>query len=72
MGTLLSYLDVEQRDPLDRPLRAIGTIVQGVLGGLNRELARFSSDKGRPSIILQRPLLPLLLQMSILSGRRGR
>ena len=49
-GTLFSYVDVEERVPGDHPLRAIRTIVNEVLEGLNGEFARIYSDKGRPSI----------------------
>jgi hypothetical protein len=39
-GTLFSYVDVEERVPADHPLRAIRTIVNEVLEGLNGEFAR--------------------------------
>jgi transposase len=61
-GTLFSYVDVEERVPADHPLRAIGTIVNDVLAGLNGEFTRIYSDKGRPSIAPERLLRALLLQ----------
>jgi transposase len=61
-GTLFSYVDVEERVPADHPLRAIRTIVNEVLEGLNGEFARIYSDKGRPSIAPERLLRALLLQ----------
>jgi transposase len=61
-GTLFSYVDVEQRVAADHPLRAIRSIVNEVLEGLNGEFARSYSDKGRPSIAPERLLRALLLQ----------
>ena len=61
-GTLFSYVDVEERVPADHPLRAIRTIVNEVLEGLNGEFARIYSVKGRPSIAPERLLRALLLQ----------
>src|SRR5246127_1449299 len=61
-GSLFSYMDVEERVPTDHPLRAIRTIVNEVLEGLNGEFARIYSDKGRPSIAPERLLRALLLQ----------
>src|ERR1700757_4928702 len=61
-GTLFSYVDVEERVPADHPLRAIRTIVNEVLEGLNGEFARINADGGRPSIAPERLLRALLLQ----------
>ncbi|MFO1080274.1 MAG: IS5 family transposase [Reyranellaceae bacterium] len=61
-GALFSYVDVEERVPANHPLRAIRTIVNEVLEGLNGEFASIYSDKGRPSIAPERLLRALLLQ----------
>ena len=60
-GALFSYVNVEERVPANHPLRAIRTIVNEVLEGLNGEFASIYSDKGRPSIAPERLLRALLL-----------
>ena len=69
-GTLFSYVDVEDRVPADHPLRAIRTIVNEVLEGLNGEFARIYSDKGRPSSRRSGCCGPCCCRRSIRSGRK--
>ena len=61
-GALFSYVDMEQRVPVNHPLRAIRSIVNEVLGALDGEFAALYADTGRPSIAPERLLRALLLQ----------
>jgi transposase len=59
---LFSYIGLEQRIPVDHPLRAIHALVDAVLQDLSRVFARLYSRHGRPSIPPERLLRALLLQ----------
>jgi transposase len=60
---MFSYISAEQRVPKDHPLRAIRTLVDGVLADLSRDFARLYSTTGRPSIPPERLLRAQLLQI---------
>src|ERR1043165_1566047 len=61
-GELFSYVDIEERIPAAHPLRAIRTLVNEVLAGLDGEFAKLYAASGRPSIAPERLLRALLLQ----------
>ena len=49
-GAMFSYVSTEQRVPKDHPLRAIRTLVDGVLRDMSREFDGLYAVVGRPSI----------------------
>lgn len=59
---LFSYVDLEQRIPLDHPLRAIRALVDKVLAGQSRTFTKLYARDGRPGIPPERLLRALLLQ----------
>jgi transposase len=59
---LFSYVDLEARVRRDHPLRAIRTIVNEALLGLEREFAGLYAPTGRPSIPPEKLLRAMLLQ----------
>src|SRR5271163_1511708 len=61
-GKLFSYVDLEARVRRDHPLRAIRSIVNEALLGLEREFAALYSPMGRPSIPPEKLLRAMLLQ----------
>ena len=61
-GKLFSYVDFEARVRRDLPLRAIWTIVNEALLGLEREFAGLYAPIGRPSIPPEKLLRAMLLQ----------
>jgi transposase len=61
-GKLFSYVDLEARVRRDHPLRAIRTIVNEALLGLEREFAGLYAPTGRPSIPPEKLLRAMLLQ----------
>jgi transposase len=61
-GKLFSYVDLEARVRGDHPLRAIRTIVNEALLGLEREFAGLYAPTGRPSIPPEKLLRAMLLQ----------
>ena len=61
-GKLFSYVDLEARVRRDHPLRAIRTIVNEALLGLEREFAGLYAPIGRPSIPPEKLLRAMLLQ----------
>jgi transposase len=60
---MFSYVSPEQRIPKDHPLRAIRTLVNGVLDEMSREFDRLYAKTGRPSIPPERLLRAQLLQV---------
>ena len=62
-GAMFSYVSAEQRVPADHPLRAIRTLVDGVLRDMSREFDGLYAVVGRPSIPPERLLRALLLQI---------
>lgn len=61
-GNLFSYIDLEERVPMDHPLRVIREIVNDVLVDLTSDFAAAYSRMGRPSIPPEQLLRALLLQ----------
>jgi transposase len=61
-GSLLSYVDLEQRIRLDHPLRVIRTIVNAALSEMSAEFDALCPPTGRDSIPPERLLRALLLQ----------
>jgi hypothetical protein len=61
-GSLFSYIDLEQRVPIDHPLRAIREIANAALETLSRDFTRLYSGMGRPSIAPEKLLQALFLQ----------
>src|SRR6476660_7167895 len=60
---MFSYVSAEQRVPKDHPLRAIRTLVDGVLRDMSREFDGLYARVGRPSIPPERLLRAQLLQI---------
>src|SRR5882762_2895850 len=63
MGSLFSYVDLEERIPARHPLRTILVIVNAALKALDAEFARLYAPEGRPSIPPERLLRAVLIQM---------
>jgi len=59
---LFSYVDLEARVRADHPLRAVRTVVNEALIGLEREFAPLYAPLGRPSIAPEKLLRAMLLQ----------
>jgi transposase len=72
IGSLFSYVDLEDRIPAKHPLRLIRRIVNDALAVLDGEFASLYSDEGRPSIAPERLIRASLLQIlfSIRSERQ--
>lgn len=62
-GKLFSYVDLEQRVPVQHPLRAIRCIVNDALADIGVEFEAVYSRIGRPSIAPEKLLRALLLQL---------
>ena len=60
---IFSYVALEDRIPLDHPLRAIRKLVDQVLAGMSKQFDGLYSAVGRPSIPPERLLRALLLQV---------
>lgn len=60
---LFSYVQLEQRVPLNHPLRAIRLMVDVALGEMDALFAQMYSDTGRPSIAPERLLRAQTLQI---------
>jgi transposase len=71
-SAMFSYVSLEERVPLDHPLRAIRGNVDEILKGVSRRFDELYEANGRPSIPPERLLRALLLQMfySIRSERQ--
>ena len=61
--TLFSYVSVEDRIPLDHPLRTIHALVNSILTALSPRFETLYARMGRPSIPPERLLRALLLQV---------
>ena len=61
-GLLFSYVDLEARVRVDRPLRTIRGVVNAALNDLSKDFAALYTDFGRPSIAPERLLRAMLLQ----------
>jgi len=62
-GNVFSYVSLEERVPVDHPLRPIRQAVDKVLGAMSKEFAGMYAETGRPSIPPERLLRALLLQI---------
>ena len=62
-AVLFSYVALEERIPLDHPLRALKALVEPVLAELSPQLAAIYEADGRPSIPPEQLLRALLLQV---------
>jgi transposase len=60
---MFSYISAERRVPKDHPLRAIRTMADGALKGLDQDFGSMYAAMGRPSIPPERLLRALLLQV---------
>ena len=60
---MFSYVSLEQRVPVDHPLRAVRKLTDAVLGSLSAEFDVLYADSGRPSIAPEYILRGLLLQV---------
>jgi transposase len=71
-GAMFSYVTMEQRIPLDHPIRAIRVMVDEALGQMEATFAQMYARRGRPSIAPERLLRAQLLMVlySISSERR--
>ncbi|MFQ5861478.1 MAG: IS5 family transposase [Dehalococcoidia bacterium] len=69
--TMLAFVDLEERVPLDHPLRTIKTLADGALGELSAEFDRMYALVGRPSIPPER-LLKASLLIALYSVRSER
>ena len=61
-SAMFSYVGLEERVPVNHPLRVIRAMVDKALHGLNAKFERLYSKEGRPSIPPERLLRALLLQ----------
>ena len=59
--TMLAYVDLEKRVPLDHPLRTIKVLADSALAELSTEFDRMYAEVGRPSIPPERLLKDSLL-----------
>jgi len=62
-GAMFSYVTLEERIPLDHPLRTMRRLTDAIFERLSPEFDRLYSDIGRPSIPPERLLRALLLQV---------
>ena len=71
-GSMFSYVDLEERVPLNHPLRKIWEFVNAALAALDVAFAELYSADGRPSIAPERLLRAALIQIlfSIRSERQ--
>jgi transposase len=60
---MFSYVSLEQRVPVEHPLRAVRTLTDAVLRSLDAEFDELYSGSGRPSIAPEYILRALLLQV---------
>ena len=63
IGSLLSYVDIEDRIPARRPLRQVKRIVDEALARLDAEFDRLYAAEGRPSIAPERLMRASLIQI---------
>lgn len=62
-GSLISYVDLEERVPARHPLGKIRAVVNDALRFLNAEFDRLYAGEGRPSIAPERLIRASLLQI---------
>lgn len=63
IGSLFSYVDLEERIPPRHPLRKIRHVVNDALASLDAEFEALYTDFGRPSIPPERLIRASLLQI---------
>ncbi len=63
IGSLLSYVDIEDRIPARHPLRQVKRIVDEALARLDAEFDRLYAAEGRPSIAPERLMRASLIQI---------
>jgi transposase len=63
MGSLFSYVDLEDRIPARHPLRKVRGIVNDALASMDAEFDRLYAREGRPSIAPERLLRASLVQI---------
>ena len=64
VGSMFSYVGLEERVPQDHPLRGIRKLVDGALERISPELGRvYAKRMGRPSVAPEKLLRALLLQV---------
>jgi len=63
IGSLFSYVDLEERIPARHPLRKIRQIVNDALASLDGDFDVLYSAEGRPSIAPERLLRASLIQI---------
>ena len=69
-ATMLAFVDVEARVPLNHPLRTIKTVVDQALAALSPEFDQMYSVVGRPSIPPERVLKSSVLSNYLKMARR--
>ena len=69
--TMLAFVDLEERVPVDHPLRAITALADEALERLSPEFDRMYADVGRPSIPPERLLKASLLSRVVLGQERA-
>ena len=71
-GSLLSYVDLEERIPSKHPLRKVRQVVNDALESLDAEFDRLYATEGRPLIAPERLIRASLIQIlfSIRSERQ--
>ena len=69
-ATMLAFVDVEARVPLNYPLRTIKTVVDQALAALSPEFDQMYSVVGRPSIPPERVLEILGAYCPLLRSQR--
>lgn len=60
---LFSYVNLEERIPVNHALRPLRVLVDGILKGMDHQLEAVYSKEGRPSIPPERLLRASLLQV---------
>ena len=70
-ATMLAFVDVEARVPLNHPLRTIKTVVDQALAALSPEFDQMYSVVGRPSIPPERVLKSSVLIALYAFAARG-
>jgi hypothetical protein len=68
---LFSYLRLEDRIPMNHPLRAIREIVDAALAELSRAFAKLYARDGRPGIPLNGCCVRSCCRLSLRSARSG-
>lgn len=62
-ASLISYVNMEERTAKEHPLRKIRAMVDQLLNSMDSDFQTLYSQPGRPSILPERVLRALLLQL---------